>query len=94
MMTTFAVRLVFDCDNAARLEVRPKHREYLLSLAAQETLRLAGPYADDEGALLIYEVADRSALDAVLAADPYFDRSEPVVTIAEIREWKLLPLAG
>ena len=93
-MTTFAVRLVFDRDNDVRLEVRPKHREYLLSLAADGKLRLAGPYADEEGALLIYDVADRAALDAVLAADPYFDRPEPVATVAEIREWKLLPLGG
>lgn len=93
-MTTFAVRLVFDRDNDVRLEVRPKHREYLLSLAADEKLRMAGPYADEEGALLIYDVADRPALDAVLAADPYFDRPDPVATIADIREWKLLPLGG
>lgn len=93
-MTTFAVRLVFDRDNSSRLEVRPQHREFLTTLAADGRLRLAGPYADDEGALLIYDVADRPALDAVLAADPYFDRSEPVATVAEVREWKLLPLGG
>lgn len=93
-MTTFAVRLVFDRDNEARLEVRPKHREYLTSLAADGRLRLAGPFADDEGAMLIYDVDDRAALDAVLAADPYFDRPEPVATVSEIREWKPLPLGN
>lgn len=91
-MTTFAVRLVFDRDDAARMEVRPKHREYLTSLAAAGRLRLAGPYTDQQGALLVYEVADRAELDAVLAADPYFDRPEPVATVEEIREWILLPL--
>lgn len=91
-MTTFAVRLVFDRDEAARLEVRPKHREYLASLAADGRLRLAGPFSDQQGAQLVYEVADRAELDAVLAADPYFDRPEPVATVEEIREWTLLPL--
>lgn len=91
-MTTFAVQLVFDRDNAARLEVRPKHREYLMALTADGRLRLAGPYADDQGAMLIYDVADRAELDAVLAADPYFARPDPVATVSEIREWKPLPL--
>ena len=91
-MTTFAVRLVFDRDDSARLEVRPRHREYLAALTAEGRLRAAGPYADGRGALLIYDVADRAELDRVLAADPYFDRVEPVATVEEVREWQPLPL--
>jgi uncharacterized protein YciI len=91
-MTTFAVQLLFDRDEDARMEVRPRHREYLRELTAEGRLRLAGPFADGDGALLVYDVADREELDAVLAKDPYFAGGDPVASIHSVREWQLLTL--
>jgi uncharacterized protein len=90
-MTTFAVQLLFDRDEDARLEVRPRHREYLTELAAAGKLRLAGPFADGAGAMLVYDVAERAEVDAILAKDPYFSGGEPVASVASVREWSLLP---
>jgi uncharacterized protein len=46
---------------------------------------MAGPFADDSGALLVLDVADRKAVDEVLAEDPYY--TTPGVIVRAIREW-------
>jgi uncharacterized protein YciI len=53
---------------------RPAHVEHLK--AHNDQLLLAGPLLSDDGAamigsLLVVEMADRAAVDAFLAADPY-----------------------
>lgn len=92
-MTLFAVQLRFKPENnERRLEVRPKHREYLTSLREQGKLLSAGPFADDKGALLLYDVADEAEVRQLLHDDPYtpVDAAE-----ADINEWKpLFPLQG
>jgi uncharacterized protein YciI len=90
-MTVFAVQVIFDRDEDARLAVRPQHRAYLHELATAGQLRLAGPFADGDGALLVYDVADRTELDEILAKDPYFASGDPVASIASVRQWDLLP---
>jgi len=89
-MAKFAVRLVFGENRDERLAVRPKHREYLASLVERGVLLLSGPYSDDSGALLIYQVADEAELKTVLEADPY----TPAKVVAEthVDEWN--PLMG
>ncbi|CCG39991.1 YciI family protein [Magnetospirillum molischianum] len=57
-----------------RLDNRSDHLAFLN--AHLETLVLAGPLLSDDrqtmiGSLLVFNIADRAALDAVLAADPY-----------------------
>lgn len=89
-MTTFAVQYVFDRDEDARMEVRPRHRAYLQERYAAGEILQAGPFADGEGSMVVYDVADRSELDRRLADDPYL-ADEPVVSVASIREWQLLP---
>ena len=75
---------------AARLAARPAHRASLTDLHARGRLYAAGPFADDSGALLIFDVPDRAALDRLLAADPYFRL--PGVELVSVREWS--PVAG
>jgi uncharacterized protein YciI len=88
-MARYVLQLAFR-NNERRLQVRPAHREYLTTLHAQGRLVTAGPWADDTGALLIYEVADEAELREILAADPYTPAD--VYDIAELREWK--PIIG
>lgn len=92
-MPMFAVQLRFKPErNEERLGIRPRHREYLTSLREQGKLVTAGPWTDDTGALLVYDVADEAELRQVLANDPYTPLD--VYEIAELREWKpLFPLA-
>lgn len=84
----FVVELVFGINRDERLSVRPAHREYLAELAAARKLAVAGPWANDTGALLIFDIADRAELDQILDADPY----TPAKVIAEtrIREWSAI----
>ena len=52
----YVVELDFD-DDPRRLEARPAHRERLQALSLQGTLVLAGPWADDAGAMLVFDLA-------------------------------------
>ncbi|TPQ15628.1 YciI family protein [Streptomyces sporangiiformans] len=67
-----------------RLAARPAHRQRLARLQADGHLVAAGPWADDSGAVLIFDV-DRPRLDAIMDADPYYGTSG--VRVAGVREW-------
>nr|WP_228046511.1 muconolactone Delta-isomerase family protein [Saccharopolyspora sp. HNM0983] len=77
--------MVYGDDREQRLQVRPQHREYSRGLADRGVLLAAGPYADEAGAMLIYEVADADELQRVLAADPYAEAG--VLARTDVREW-------
>lgn len=87
-MARFAVELVFGDNQDERLAVRPAHREYLTTLVERGVLLVSGPYADQTGALLVYEVADEDELREVLAADPYTPAG--VVVETRVHEWQTL----
>jgi uncharacterized protein YciI len=55
-MATYIVQLEFGIDEEKRMQVRPAHRDYLRTLLDQGKLITAGPWADETGALLQYEV--------------------------------------
>ncbi|MFI6326298.1 YciI family protein [Nonomuraea sp. NPDC050556] len=72
--------------NDERLAARPAHRRLLEQLHGEGVVRLAGPLADDSGAVIVLDVADRDAVDRLIAADPYF--TTPGVSVAKIRQWE------
>lgn len=74
-------------DSSQRLAARPAHRDRLVALHAAGRLVLAGPLADDSGALLVFR-GDRAEVSELMAADPYY--TTPGVTVVSLREW--LPL--
>jgi uncharacterized protein len=82
------VELQFD-DNPGRLQARAQHRQRLDELHAQGDLLLAGPWADDSGALLIFP-ADSNRVRQIIQDDPYY--TTPGVTVLSVREWT--PIAG
>ena len=84
-MPLFAVNITFTDNVERRLEVRPTHREYLKELLAQGKLHESGPYADDSGALLIYDAADIAEVQELLANDPYAPNG--IVESVMINEW-------
>lgn len=67
-----------------RLAARPAHRRLLDRLHGEGRLLAAGPWADDTGALLVFDT-DRADLDRILAEDPYY--GAPGVEIVRTREW-------
>lgn len=77
----YVIELSFD-DDPRRLAARPAHRKRLAALHEAGRLVLAGPWADDSGALLVFR--DDPAVE--LADDPYY--STPGVTVLGVREWR------
>ncbi len=73
---------------AVRMATRPAHVAYLQSL--QEQAKLAGPFMDDagdmNGTLVIVDVADRAAAQAVAEADPYARAG--LFQSVDIRAWR------
>lgn len=88
-MATFAVRYTYDQRTDLQDEVRPEHRAYLRGLAERGLLHGSGPFSDGApGALLVFEAADRGALDALLAGDPFARAG--VIAEADVRAWTLV----
>ncbi|MEO6530032.1 MAG: YciI family protein [Specibacter sp.] len=70
-MSIFAVEYVYGVEaEAARVEHRPAHRQWLAGQAEAEVVLASGPYADGAGALLIFRAADEACLRELLAQDP------------------------
>jgi uncharacterized protein YciI len=78
------VELTFT-DAPERLAARPAHRALVTELHEKGVIRISGPLADESGAVLVFDVPDRSELDRLLTADPYF--TTPGVEVTRIREW-------
>ena len=83
----YLLELAFD-GNPERLEHRPAHRELVADLKKRGLIRMAGPYADESGALLVFDVGSEAEFEELVAADPYY--RAPGVTIAAKREWNLV----
>ena len=73
-------------DTTDRLAARPAHRGRLTALHRAGTVRMAGPLADDTGAVIVVDLPDRTAVESFLTADPYF--ATPGVSVARIRQWQ------
>jgi uncharacterized protein YciI len=82
----FALYIRFTQNTERRLETRPVHREYLKSLYDAGKLLESGPFTDDSGALIIYEVPSREAAEAQFAADPY-STTGGIVESVTFHEW-------
>jgi uncharacterized protein len=68
-----------------RIAARPAHRQLLTELHGRGALRMAGPFPDDSGAVLVFDVPDRAALDEIVAGDAYY--RTPGVTVRRVQEW-------
>lgn len=87
-MALFAVNLEFSDDVQRRSEVRPTHREYLATLLKKGKLQQSGPFTDDSGALLIYDVEDVAEAQELLSNDPYTPAG--IIVGATIKEWNVV----
>lgn len=69
-----------------RIAARKAHRQLLAQLHDNGVVRLAGPLGDDSGALIVYDVPDRTSVERLMANDPYFTTTG--VIVSNIREWR------
>jgi uncharacterized protein YciI len=72
-----------------RLDNRPAHVEFLNGLNADGKLAFAGPFLDADGkpngSLVVIDVADSAAAEALAAADPYSKAG--LFEAVDIRPW-------
>jgi|ERR671924_1904955 uncharacterized protein YciI len=72
-----------------RIDTRPAHVAFLEKLNAEGTLKIAGPFLDDEGkpfgSLVVIEAADKKTAEAIIARDPYAKAG--LFASTEIRQW-------
>jgi uncharacterized protein YciI len=87
-MALFAALIEFTQDEELRLQTRPVHREYLRLLLDAGKLVMSGPWADDTGALIVYEAESMADAERILDEDPY--RSAGVIANATLKEWRVV----
>jgi uncharacterized protein len=81
----YLVELAFD-GSPERLALRPAHRELLQQLRDAGQLVMAGPFVDESGAVLIFDVASAAEVASLMAEDPYYRASG--VTVVRTQEWR------
>jgi uncharacterized protein YciI len=81
----FAALIEYIPDKAKVANIRPEHRQYLMSLKERGQLAAAGPLTDDSGALIIYEAGSRPEAEAFLQADPF--NKHGIFVTYQLRPW-------
>ena len=80
----FVVELTFG-TNPDRMTARPAHRQRLQELHKKRNVLMAGPWPDDSGALLIFDVENEKHLKTLMDEDSYY--RTPGVTVKTVRAW-------
>jgi uncharacterized protein len=75
----------YAADKSRLATVRPAHWEYDRTLRNAGKLAMAGPFADDEGGLFVYNVPSREDAMSCLKQDPF--ALEGVFADYELLEW-------
>ena len=81
----FANYAKYAADKSRLATVRPAHWEYDRALKKAGKLALAGPFADDEGGLFVYNAVTREEALSYLKQDPF--ALEGVFANCELLEW-------
>ena len=81
----FANYAKYGADKSRLATVRPAHWEYDRALESAGKLALAGPFANDEGGLFVYNAVGRAEAMSYLKQDPF--AVEGVFADYELLEW-------
>ena len=87
-MPIFARLLTFPADDPHRMEVRSAHRAYVADCFDRGEIISSGPWAENNGALIVYSAPSRDEALALIAADPY--AVEGVQYDEVVREWNVV----
>jgi uncharacterized protein len=78
---------VFRYENKEKIQdTRPAHREYLGKLHAEGKLHTAGPFTDDSGSLIVYEVETEQEAKELIENDPFHEAG--IFASYAIKPWK------
>jgi uncharacterized protein YciI len=86
-MGYYAVQWTYTEDKAKLDAAREPHVDYLKKLVADGTVAVAGGWTDGSGGLVVFDVAERGELSALLEGDPF--TTEGVIVDTQINEWKV-----
>ncbi|HET8600946.1 MAG TPA: YciI family protein [Segeticoccus sp.] len=75
-------------DQNARMAAREEHLAYMRRLHAEGSVLLAGPIADDSGAVVVFRAADEAAAQQFVDDDPY--TAAGATTGHVLREWRVV----
>src|SRR5271170_5765761 len=67
----YAAIVAYTPDASTIAKARPAHREYLTGLVEQGKLVISGPFADDSGAILVYETGSPEQVKTLIVEDPF-----------------------
>jgi uncharacterized protein YciI len=81
----FANYVTYGADKSTLAAVRPAHWDYDRTLKSTGRLALAGPFANDEGGLFVYNAVGREEAMSYLKQDPF--AVEGVFAHYELLEW-------
>ena|ERR1700761_5286233 len=85
-MTFICLMDYVDLEAIAR--VRPRHRDYMFKLIAENKVIAAGSFVpDDDGGLFLYEAPSLQAAQQLVADDPYIQ--EGAVLKHQLREYEI-----
>jgi uncharacterized protein len=84
----FATLIEYTPDKAKIAATRPEHRDYLKNVLESGRLVISGPFAGDEGGLLVYEANSREDVEAILRDDPFTKAG--VFVSWKIHEWRVV----
>ena len=84
----FAATIDYLQDKDKVAEIRPAHRQYLITLLQTGKLFASGPFMDDSGALIVYEAETLEEAEQILKGDPF--HTAGVFLKWTIRQWKVV----
>src|SRR5690348_1598486 len=84
----FAAIIEYTTDRARIAATRPAHREYLKQVFDSGRLAISGPFADDSGGILVYEVNTAEEAEAIIRDDPF--AKQGVFQSWKIQQWKVV----
>ena len=83
----YAVTIDYGPDKSLIDAHRPPHREYLRGLVEQGILVIAGPFTDNTGGFIVYDVDSEEKVEEVIKGDPFYKNG--VFKTWTIRPWRL-----
>ena len=84
----FAAMIEYTPDRDKIAAARPAHREYLKGVFDSGRLAISGPFTDDSGGILVYEVDTPEQAESLIRNDPFAKRG--VFLSWTIKEWKVV----
>lgn len=86
-MALVAAFLKYTDDTDRLQEILPLHVEYQEALLEKGSVFQSGPFTDDTGSLIVFDVEDVRAAQSLVDDDPFSKNG--VIVASDLHEWNL-----